>query len=149
MRAAANGPLFQERYLDVSAEHLLTERFAQPVDRHRVAEIGNLASRRPGLQCQLFLHLVDQLGHEGIGWLLFTATPEVANAIRRLGLSLEPVMVADPTRLGDEQASWGRYYERQPWIMAGDLHRAHRQLRERGLLPSRLCPAEVAHAHHA
>lgn len=150
VRSAASGPLFQERYLDVCAERLLAERFARPVARHQVAEIGNLASCRPGLQRMLFLHLVDQLGREGIGWLLFTATPEVANGIRRLGLTLEPVMVADPARLGAEQASWGRYYERRPWVMAGDLRRAHRELGERGLLPSSLPrPAEVAHAHLA
>ncbi|MFY0991176.1 thermostable hemolysin [Halomonas sp. C05BenzN] len=150
VRSAACGPLFQERYLDVCAERLLAERFARPVARHQVAEIGNLASRRPGLQRPLFLHLVDQLGREGIGWLLFTATPEVANGIRRLGLTLEPVMVADPTRLGEDRARWGRYYERHPWVMAGDLRRAHRELRERGLLPVPLPrPAEVAHAHLA
>ncbi len=150
VRGAASGPLFQERYLDVSAECLLAERFARPVARHQVAEIGNLASRRPGVQRTLFLHLVDQLGREGIGWLLFTATPEVANGIRRLGLSLEPVMVADPARLGAEQACWGRYYERRPWVMAGDLVRAHQALAARGLLPSpRPCATGVAHAHLA
>lgn len=150
VRSAASGPLFQERYLDIAAERLLAERFARPVARHQVAEIGNLASRRPGLQRPLFLHLVDQLGREGIGWLLFTATPEVANGIRRLGLTLEPVMVADPARLGTEQAQWGRYYQRRPWVMAGDLRRAHRELGERGLLPAPLpSQAEVAHAHLA
>lgn len=150
VRSAASGPLFQERYLDVPAERLLAERFARPVARHQVAEIGNLASRRPGLQPPLFLHLVEQLGREGIGWLLFTATPEVANGIRRLGLTLEPVMAADPARLGAEQARWGHYYQRRPWVMAGDLARAHRELAERGLLPStRARASEVAHAHLA
>lgn len=150
VRSAASGPLFQERYLDVGAERLLAECFGRPIARHQVAEIGNLASRRPGLQRPLFLHLVEQLSREGIGWLLFTATPEVANGIRRLGLTLEPVLVADPARLGAEQACWGRYYERRPWVMAGDLRRAHRELGERGLLPSTLPPpAEVAHAHLA
>lgn len=150
VRSAASGPLFQERYLDIAAERLLAERFARPVARHQVAEIGNLASRRPGLQRPLFLHLVEQLGREGIGWLLFTATPEVANGIRRLGLTLEPVMVADPARLGNERAQWGRYYQRRPWVMAGDLRRAHRELGERGLLPAPLpSQAEVAHARLA
>jgi len=150
VRSAASGPLFQERYLDTGAECLLAERFARPVARHQVAEIGNLASRRPGLQRPLFVHLVDQLGREDIGWLLFTATPEVANGIRRLGLTLEPLMVADPARLGAEQANWGRYYERHPWVMAGDLTHAHQALAERGLLPStRPRATEVAHAHLA
>ena len=150
VRGAASGPLFQERYLDVSAESLLAKRFARPVARHQIAEIGNLASHRPGVQRTLFLHLVDQLGREGITWLLFTATPEVANGIRRLGLALEPLMVADPARLGAEQADWGRYYERRPWVMAGDLARAHQALAERGLLPSAFPrKAQVTHAYRA
>ncbi|MEQ5803528.1 thermostable hemolysin [Halomonas sp. H10-9-1] len=144
------GPLFQEQYLDVSAERCLAECFARPVARHQVAEIGNLASLRPGLQRRLFLHLVAQLGREGIAWLLFTATPEVANGIRRLGLTLAPLTAADPARLGDERADWGRYYQRRPWVMAGDLSRAYRELEARGLLPSPLPhAAELSHAHLA
>ncbi len=150
VRSAQTGSLFQEQYLDVSAEQLLAERFGRPIARHQIAEIGNLASRRSGLQRRLFLHLVDQLGREGIGWLLFTATPEVANGIRRLGLTLSPVTPADPARLGEEQASWGRYYDRQPWVMAGDLRRAHRDLSRQGLLPDTLAPqAEMPHADFA
>lgn len=147
VRSAGSGPLFQEQYLDVSAERLLAERFGRPIARYQIAEIGNLASRRPGLQRRLFLHLVEQLGREGVGWLLFTATPEVHNGIRRLGLDLHPLMPADPARLGAGQSEWGRYYDRHPWVMAGDLRRAHRHLVDRGLLPNILAPeSEMPHA---
>ncbi|TFH87072.1 hypothetical protein EQG41_09505 [Billgrantia azerbaijanica] len=150
LRAAHTGPLFQERYLDDSAEALLAARFGQVLPRREIAEIGNLASALPGLQRRLFLHLVAQLAQEGLAWLLFTATPQVANGIRRLGLELHPLMPADPARLGDEQADWGRYYAHRPWVMAGDLRRAHRDLLARGLLPLRPeCRTEAPHARLA
>lgn len=148
MRAAIRGPLFQEHYLDKSAETFLSRHLGQATTRGEIAEIGNLASQRPGLQHPLYLHLVDQLAAEGIAWLLFTATPEVQNGIRRLGLDLHPLMPADPTRLGAGQAEWGRYYDRQPWVIAGDLRRAHRNLIDRGLLPM-AHPAEVTDARLA
>lgn len=148
MRAAAGGPLFQEHYLDNSAETFLSDRLGRVTSRDEIAEIGNLASQRPGLQRALYLHLVDQLAAEGIVWLLFTATPEVHNGIRRLGLDLHPLMPADPTRLGAGQAEWGRYYDRHPWVMAGDLRRAHRALVDRGLLPL-ATPTEVTDARLA
>lgn len=140
LRSADTGPLFQERYLDGSAEAFLAARLGQTPARREIAEIGNLATRRPGLQRPLFLHLVEQLAAEGLVWLLFTATAEVHNGIRRLGLDPHPLMPADPARLGAERAAWGRYYDRHPWVMAGDLQRAHRLLTARGLLP--LAPPE-------
>jgi hypothetical protein len=148
MRAAASGPLFQEHYLDASAETFLSRRLGQATSRDEIAEIGNLVSQRPGLQRSLYLHLVEQLAAEGIAWLLFTATPEVHNGIRRLGVDLHPLMPADPARLGAGQAEWGRYYDRHPWVMAGDLRRAHRDLIDRGLLPLAR-PAEVTDARLA
>ena len=140
LRSADTGALFQERYLDSSAEAFLAVHLGQSPGRHEIAEIGNLATRRPGLQRSLLLHLVEQLAAEGLVWLLFTATAEVHNGIRRLGLDPHPLMPADPARLGAERAAWGRYYDRHPWVMAGDLQRAHRLLTARGLLP--LAPPE-------
>ena len=148
LRAASSGALFQERYLDDSAEAFLSRRLGRTTSRDKIAEIGNLASQRPGLQRSLYLHLVEQLAADGIAWLLFTATPEVNNGIRRLGLDLHPLMPADPTRLGAGQAEWGRYYDRHPWVMAGDLRRAYRALVDRGLLPLAR-PAEVTDARLA
>lgn len=128
LRIANSGPLFLERYLDERAEHYINQRFAQSLARQDIAEIGNLASLRPGLQRLLFVHLAHQLVAEGIAWLLFTATPEVANGLRRLGLEPQPITPADPARLGDESHRWGRYYDQHPWVMAGDLRQAIRTL---------------------
>jgi hypothetical protein len=148
VRIADGEPLFLERYLNARAEHVLDERFGSAPHRQDIAEIGNLASLRPGLQRPLFLHLAHQLAAEGIAWLLFTATPEVANGLRRLGFEPQPITPADPTRLGDELPLWGRYYAHHPWVMAGDLQRAMRTF-QASRMPSNLTWQEVAHAHSA
>lgn len=140
LRVGHTGRLFQERYLDQSVEVLLATRIGHLPARQEIAEVGNLASLRPGLQRQMFLHLVEQMADEGVAWLIFTATPEVANGIHRLGLTLERLMPADPARLGAERVDWGSYYDRRPWIMLGDLKRAHQTLSSRGLLPGRPTP---------
>jgi len=131
---ASGGPLFQEHYLDAPVEAFLSRYLGRPVSREAIAEIGNLVSLRRGLQRRLFVPLIDQLVAEDLEWVLFTATPTVANGIRRLGIELYPLQFADPARLGTEQAAWGRYYEHHPCVMAGDLRRAHAVLTERGLL---------------
>lgn len=129
IRVANSEPLFLERYLDGQAEQELNKRFDPLINRQSIAEIGNLASLRPGLQRQLFVYLAHQLVAEGITWLLFTATPEVANGLRRLGLEPQPITPADPDRLGDEAHLWGHYYAQRPWVMAGDLRNAMRTLK--------------------
>ncbi|TLF50768.1 hypothetical protein FEI13_08835 [Halomonas urmiana] len=145
---ASTGPLFQERYLDDPAEVFLSRHLGRPVAREAIAEIGNLASLRRGLQRRLFVPLIDQLVAEGLAWVMFTATPTVANGIQRLGIELHPLQLADPARLGEEQAGWGRYYEHHPRVMAGDLRLAHTVLTERGLLGStRLVEADHAARH--
>ncbi|RTQ99170.1 thermostable hemolysin [Halomonas nitroreducens] len=142
LQRADAGPLFQERYLDVPAERRLSEHLGRVIGRDGLAEIGNLASRRHGLQRRLFLHLIDQLAGEGLEWVVFTALPTVASGIRRLGIDLLALQPADPARLGDDRAAWGRYYDRGPWVMAGDLQLARHRLRAAGLLPF---PREAVH----
>ena len=121
---ASSGPLFLERYLDGQDDDVLNQRFNKSLVRKDIAEIGNLASLRPGLQRQLFIYLAHQLAAEGIAWLLFTATPEVATGLRRLGLEPQPITPADPTRLGEESHLWGCYYQHRLWVMASDLRTA-------------------------
>lgn len=136
IRVGHTGPLFQEHYLNESVESFLGSRSGKAPARQEIAEIGNLVTLRPGLQRYMFLQLVEQMTYEGVAWLIFTATPEVANGIHRLGLTLERVMPADPVRLGPEKTDhWGNYYDRHPWVMVGDLKRAYRELSARGLLP--------------
>lgn len=137
VRHAHRAPLFQEGYLDAPAEVHLGRRLGVEVPRARIAEIGNLATARRGLQGGLFLHLIAQLAAEGVGWVLFTAIPEVANGIRRLGIEPLPLCLADPRWLDDAaRRDWGRYYDRHPWVMAGDLQTAWHRLHADGRRPT-------------
>ncbi|ATJ84538.1 thermostable hemolysin [Halomonas beimenensis] len=148
VKRAERTPLFQEGYLDAPAETCLSRALGVPVARREIVEIGNLASTRHGLQRHLFLHLIDQLASEGLRWVLFTAIPTVINGIRRLGIELLPLRIADPAWLGEERADWGHYYDRHPWVMAGDLQLARERLRAAGLLPASM-DSEPAHARPA
>ncbi|AJY48561.1 MULTISPECIES: thermostable hemolysin [Halomonadaceae] len=148
LRLASSGPLFLERYLDGKAEQVINHGFQQSLARRDIAEIGNLASLRPGLQRQLFIYLAHQLAAEGIAWLLFTATPEVANGLRRLGLEPQPITPADPTRLGEASHLWGRYYQHRPWVMAGDLRSAMHTLQAHSAF-TEIAREEVLHARLA
>ncbi len=131
IRHAGRDALFLERYLDAPIERRLAEVLDDTVARDRVVEVGNLATLRRGLLRPLIVTLIETLIAEGMHWLTFTATTQVRNAFRRLGLEAWPLAEADPTRLGRESAAWGRYYANAPLVMGGDMRRAWRHLQTR------------------
>jgi len=63
----------------------------------------------------VFLHAA------GYRWVLFTAVTHLFNAFQRLGLKPVRLAEAEPGRLPDAGASWGRYYEAGPVVCAGDI----------------------------
>ena len=86
-----------------------------------MVEIGNLAaSSRRGGQLLIAL-LIDTLCADGFRWLVFTATRRVRALVQELGFPLRVLAGADPRRLGEARADWGRYYDAEPLLMAGDL----------------------------
>ncbi|MDD3650888.1 thermostable hemolysin [Immundisolibacter sp.] len=121
LRPADTEPLFLEHYLDAPVEAAVAAAMRQPVERAQVVEIGNLAtsSRRAGQV--LITLLIEALRGAGFRWLVFTATRQVRALVQDLGFALDALAAADPTRLGGASAAWGRYYEAEPQVMAGDL----------------------------
>jgi hypothetical protein len=119
--AAGGVPLFLEQYLDAPVEAAVASAMRQPVERAQVVEIGNLAtsSRRAGQV--LITLLIEALRGAGFRWLVFTATRQVRALVQDLGFALDTLAAAEPARLGGASAAWGRYYETEPWVMAGDL----------------------------
>lgn len=120
-RAAGDGRLFLERYLDLPIEDAMAALADQPVARNRIVEVGHLAADRRGSTVHVILALagfLDALGHE---WVVFTATRELLGIFSRLGLPLLALAPADPERLGDEAAEWGSYYDTQPIVVAGRI----------------------------
>lgn len=118
---AGTGPLFLEQYLDAPIEAALGARVLPPVAREQVVEVGNLAAISAGMARAMIPLLARHLHRLGYRWVTFTATREVRNAFRRLGLAPIVLAGADAGRLPDRGASWGTYYEREPLVMAGRI----------------------------
>lgn len=120
-RSGAGQALFAEHYLDVSADDLITARTGRAVARTDLVEVGNLALRDPGHARWVIAASTAFLAAAGYRWVLFTATRPLANAFRRLGLKPVALADADPARLPDGGAAWGRYYQQAPVVYAGDI----------------------------
>jgi len=123
---ARDGPLFLEHYLGEPIERVLAHRCPEPVARERVVEVGNLAATSAGMGRELMAATVRHLHDAGFTWVVFTATRELRSLFLRLGVPLISIAPADPSRLSDRGASWGRYYAHDPHVMATDLAAAVR-----------------------
>lgn len=113
--------LFLERYLDMPIETAMAQLAGQPVKRERIVEVGHLASEKHGSSIQVILALAEHLARQGHEWVVFTATRELLGIFSRLGLPLLALAPADAARLGQAAASWGRYYETRPVVVAGKI----------------------------
>ena len=121
LRPAGAEPLFLEQYLDAPVETALATGLRQPVERAQAVEIGNLAVSNRLAGQMLITLLIEALRGAGFRWLVFTATRPVRALVQGLGFPLDTLATADPDRLGVARAAWGRYYEAEPRVMAGDL----------------------------
>lgn len=120
MRFAQSGQLFTEQYLDEPIETLLSAH-GLPAARGDIAEIGHLfAESRPALM-QLFLLIAQGLHQLRMSTLVFTATSEVRCLLKRHGICLVPIAVAEPGRLGEKAVAWGRYYDTRPEVCVMSL----------------------------
>ena len=130
LRGAEEEPLFLERYLDEPVEQAIAERCGAPVQRRDIVEVGNLA----GGHCRGTMKLLAELPHFLLGggrqWIVFTATDTLRGLLQRFGaplVELAPAREEAVAGLGD---SWGRYYQRDPRVVAAYLPDGVR-LRER------------------
>lgn len=135
LRPGSCGPFFVEQYLSESIEQAIGKVLptardqtpAQAIDRHRIIETGNLASLNGGSQ-RLFIVLTELLYQAGFDWVCFTATPQVASLLQRLGFAPEVLAPAAPTCLPDGGLSWGSYYKNKPNVLVGDVQKARQTL---------------------
>lgn len=119
--AAKDGALFVESYGWGAAERQISKRVGRNIARDQVVEVGNLAAIHAGAARQLISSTVEYLYHQGFSWVIFTATRLLLNAFHRLDLRPLVLAPADPMRLPDQGASWGRYYQTDPQIVAGSI----------------------------
>lgn len=120
-RSAASGSLFLERYLDQPIEHAIDGIAARGIQRDKIVEVGHLASTKPGGSVHVIITLAAHFNRMGFEWVVFTATRELIGIFRRMGLPLLALASADSTRLGDEAADWGNYYDTTPVVVAGRI----------------------------
>jgi hypothetical protein len=134
LREAESGPLFLEHYLDQPVEAVMAERLGVPVARGGVVEVGNLVAAHAGGARWLITALTAFLHARGAEWVVFTAVAAVRNVFQRLALEPVALAPAQPQRLGAAAREWGRYYDRAPWVMAGQVAHGYRVLRSAILL---------------
>ncbi|MBP6708192.1 MAG: thermostable hemolysin [Candidatus Accumulibacter sp.] len=130
-RAAQAAALFLECYLEQPIEQAMADLAHQRVRREEIVEVGNLAAEKPGGTVQVVLALAAHLDRLGYKWVVFTATRELIGIFNRLGLPLLALATADPGRLGEAAATWGRYYDTQPIVVAGRIRMALERIGQR------------------
>ena len=151
LRPAGPEPLFLEQYLDLPACREIQRRSGMPLQREQMVEVGNLAALAPGAARVLIITLTHYLAAQGFTWVVFTGTAMLLNSFQRLALSPVDLGVADPARLGAQQAEWGSYYATRPRVMAGYIPEGLVQLQQRkvfqrlGYQPRYSTPVERPH----
>lgn len=131
VRNAGQERLFLEDYLSVPVETILP---VLTVKRRHVAEIAHLAGVEAGVSRYLFASLAVWLDGAGYEWVVCTGTDQLRNSFHRLGIATQMLAHADPARLPDGGAGWGRYYDHHPVVMAIHVAEAMSALRQAGLL---------------
>jgi hypothetical protein len=121
LRSAGCEPLLLEHYLDHPIERVISTRSGRIVARDKIVELGNLAAGSPGAARVLVMALSAYLQGADFEWVSFTAVPTLRNVFRRLDLRLIELARANPSRLGASVRDWGRYYESNPVVVAGDV----------------------------
>jgi hypothetical protein len=132
VRPANDSRLFLEDYLDSPIETLIPG--DAPVDRRDLVEIAHLAGVEAGVSRYLFAALTLWLHDNGYRWIVFTGTELLRNSFRRMGIRSHALAPADPRRLPDGGAGWGRYYDHDPIVMAADVEAGYQALKRGGIL---------------
>ncbi|MFO8142119.1 MAG: thermostable hemolysin [Marinobacter sp.] len=131
VRNASRERLFLEDYLSVPVEAVMPEPGAE---RSRIAEIAHLAGVEAGVSRYLFASLSVWLDGNDYDWVVCTGTDQLRNSFHRLGIATHVLAAADPAKLPDNGAGWGRYYDHHPVVMAIRVADGISALRAAGLL---------------
>lgn len=119
LRKADVEPLFLEQYLDAPIEAVFSNRFNKTITRHQVTEIGNLAVANPRNAGILIANVIQHNLDTGVEWCVATAHRSLQNGLIKGGRDVYALQAADQTRLNPaEQATWGRYYDNAPQVVA-------------------------------
>lgn len=131
VRNAGRERLFLEDYLSVPVEAVMP---VPGTERKKIAEIAHLAGVEAGVSRYLFASLSVWLDAAGYEWVVCTGTDQLRNSFHRLGISTQVLANADPARLPDGGAGWGRYYDHHPVVMAVNVVEGMSAMRQAGLM---------------
>ena len=120
-RFACDESLFLEQYLDRPVEAEISNHLCTSVARGRIAELGSLASRGHGATFFLFMVLANYLHANGLEYAAITGTRALQRFFGHLGLDPRLLADAGKNRLPDGGKSWGRYYDKSPKVLFGDI----------------------------
>lgn len=119
LRHAEEAPLFLENYFAEPIETILSEKTGSIVRRDEIIEIGNLAILEPACIRSLLASVSVYLHQTEVKWVVFTGIQTLINALNKLHLPLHLLGQAHIDCLpAEEHASWGRYYDLQPKVIA-------------------------------
>ena len=113
-----------ERFLDLPIEQVLTEKYAEPIRREQIVEIGSLGGIRPGLAMRLFDESRRFIVEErGIRVAVFIAIRRLRPYLQRAGYRAIDLVQPPCDRAGILPTQYGSYFTCDPWLMA--LHADH------------------------
>jgi hypothetical protein len=122
LRGAAPQPL----YLEQPVEAAIASATGQPVRREQVVEVGNLAGSNCRAAMRMVALLPGYLLSRDYRWIVFTATSTVRGILEGFGAPLVELARADGARVAGSPDRWGRYYEKDPRVLAGYLPASRR-----------------------
>ncbi|MEY3950601.1 MAG: hypothetical protein RJB21_359 [Pseudomonadota bacterium] len=120
--------VFLEQYLDIPLEMEIAAHTHENTSRSEIVEVGNLAAIHAGAGRTLIINMTRYLHEQGYKWVAFTATRNLLNSFKRLGIKLVQLAEADPKRLPDAGKNWGSYYDTKPQVMFGDIASGYAKL---------------------
>jgi len=126
LRGATPQPLYLEQYLEKPVEAAIAAATGQPVRREQVVEVGNLAGANCRAAMRMVALLPGYLLSRDYRWIVFTATSTVRGILESFGAPLVELARADGARVAGSPDLWGRYYEKDPRVLAGYLPASRR-----------------------
>lgn len=133
IRSAAEEKLFVEQYCNQSIEQEIKDNCKVVVNRDKIIEIGNLTAIKPGTSLLLMIVLTAFLYRSGYHWATFVATDDVQKITQKLGFTTYKLCEAKSHCLQGDAKQWGNYYDTNPYLIAGDLREAYKQLQNHRL----------------
>lgn len=129
IRNAGDETLFLERYFNEPIERAISRITGDEPLRAQILEIGNLAAVGRSATARLIAAAAAHLEASHCQYAVVTATDELRKLLRSFGFVWHTLADARADRLADRGRSWGRYYERNPKILAGKIKQAPDRMR--------------------